>query len=368
MLSFTPTDEQQMLVDAITKFAAADVRACAHDADEDDGFPPEVVQKGWELGILPASIPEEYGGFGEHSAITNVLAAEALAWGDLALALAVMLPATVANPVHFSGTEEQKQNILPQIAAAERLPYFSTALLETGISFDANAPRTTATREGDHYLISGEKCYVPFATEAQMLLVYARDSETGNVDGYLVERGAEGMQFGKREKLMGIRALPTYHAQFNNVRVGAACKLGGEAGTRYQRILSHSRTALAALAVGVARGAFEYARDYAKTRVQFGAPIAHRQSIAFMLAEMAIEVDSARLLTWEAAWKLDQDHGGDYTTESYLAKEYAAKAALFVTDCAVQVLGGHGYIREHPVERWLRNARGFTAFEGLAVI
>ncbi|MCS6872131.1 MAG: acyl-CoA dehydrogenase family protein [Anaerolineae bacterium] len=368
MLSFTPTDEQQMLVDTIMKFAAAEVRPHAHDADEEDAFPPEIIQKGWELGILPASIPEAYGGFGEHSAITNVLAAEALAWGDLALALAVMMPATVANPVHFSGTEEQKQNILPQIAAAERLPYFSAALLEAGISFDPNAPRTTATRENDHYLISGEKCYVPFAPEAQMLLVYARDSETGKVDGYLIERGAEGLDILQREKLMGIRALPTYRVRLNNVRVGAACKLGGEAGTRYQRILSHSRTALAALAVGVARAAYEYARDYAKTRVQFGVPIAQKQSIAFMLAEMAIEVDAARLLTWEAAWKLDTDDNGDYTAESYHAKEYAAKAALFVTDCAVQVLGGHGYIREHPVERWLRNARGFAAFEGLAIV
>jgi alkylation response protein AidB-like acyl-CoA dehydrogenase len=345
MLSFTPTDEQQMLVDAIAKFAVADVRPHAHDADEEDAFPPEIIQKGWELGILPASIPEAYGGFGEHSAVTNVLAAEALAWGDLALALAVMLPATVANPV-----------------------YFSAALLEPSISFDANAPRTTAVREDGHYLINGEKCYVPFAPEAQMLLVYARDSQSGQVDGYLIERGAEGVSIGQREKLMGIRALPTYRVQFNNARVAASHKLGGEAGTRYQRILSHSRTALAALAVGVARAAYEYARDYAKTRVQFGVPVAQKQSIAFMLAEMAIEVDAARLMTWEAAWQLDSDPKGDHTAESYLAKEYAAKAALFVTDCAVQILGGHGYIREHPVERWLRNARGFAAFEGLAVV
>ncbi|PJF35961.1 MAG: acyl-CoA dehydrogenase [Candidatus Thermofonsia Clade 1 bacterium] len=368
MLSFTPTDEQQMLMDAITKLAAADVRAHAHDADEEDAFPPEILQKGWELGILPASIPEAYGGFGEYSALTNVLAAETLAWGDLAWAMAVMLPATVANPVYLSGTEEQKQRILPQIAAAETLPYFSTALLEAGISFDTHALRTIAKREGDHYTISGEKCYVPFAPEAQMLLVYAQDSETGKVDGYLIERGAEGLMVTQREKLMGIRALPTYRVQLNNVRLSAESRLGGEAGTRYERILSHSRTALAALAVGVARAAYEYARDYAKTRVQFGVPIAQKQSIAFMLAEMAIEVDAARMMTWEAAWQLDNDPSGDHTAESYMAKEYAAKAALFVTDCAVQTLGGHGYIREHPVERWLRNARGFTAFEGLASI
>jgi alkylation response protein AidB-like acyl-CoA dehydrogenase len=153
----------------------------------------------------------------------------------------------------------------------------------------------------------------------------------------------------------------------NEVRVAATDRLGGESGTRYERLLSHMRVGLSAMAVGVARGAFEYARDYAKGRVQFGAPVATRQSIAFMLAEMAIEIDAARLMVWEAAWKLDEDSAGDYTAESYLAKEYADKMALAVCDGAVQALGGHGYIREHPVERWLRNARGFAAFEGLAI-
>lgn len=200
------------------------------------------------------------------------------------------------------------------------------------------------------------------------MVVYARDSESGKVDGYLVEGGAEGLQIGERERLMGVRALPMYPITLNNVRIGAGCKLGGEAGTRYQRILSHSRVALAAMAVGVARAAAEYAVDYAKTRVQFGVPIATKQAIAFMLAEMAIEVDAARMLVWEAAWKLDRDSAPDFTPETYLAKEYAAKAALTVTDGAVQTLGGHGYIREHPVERWLRNARGFAMFEGLAIV
>ncbi len=366
MLSFTPTEEQQMLIDAISKYAANDVRKVAHDADEDSKLPADVVRKGWELGILPAAIPEAYGGLGEYSALTNVLAAEELAYGDLSVALALMAPGLVALPVLFSGTEEQKQNILPGVSEATPPP-FTAALIEPGISFDASAPKTRAKRDQDCYLLDGVKCYVPLAADARLMLVYARDAETGKVDGYLVEGGAEGLSIGKREKLMGIRALPTYTIQLSNVRVAAGCKLGGEQGTAYQRILNHSRVALAALAVGVARGAYEYARDYAKERVQFGVPIATKQAIAFMLAEMAIEVDGARLMAWEAAWKLDTNPDADNTADSVLAKEYAADAVLFVADRAVQTLGGHGYIREHPVERWLRNARGFVTFDGLAI-
>lgn len=368
MLSFKPSEEQQMLIDAINKFSVNDVRRIAHEADENSMLPAEIAAKGWGLGTIPASIPEAYGGFGEHSALTNVLAVEELAYGDLAAAMTIMLPATVAYAVHFSGTEEQKQNTLPQIAASDTPTGFTVAILERGISFDPNAPQTTATKNGDAYILNGAKCYVPAAPEARLMVVYARDSESGKVDGYLVEGGVQGLQIGEREHLMGVRALPMHSITLNNVQIGAGCKLGGEAGTRYQRILSHSRVALAAMAVGVARAAVDYAVDYAKTRVQFGVPIATKQAIAFMLAEMAIEVDAARMLVWEAAWHLDRDSDADFTQEAYLAKEYAAKAALAVTDGAVQTLGGHGYIREHPVERWLRNARGFAAFEGLTIV
>jgi alkylation response protein AidB-like acyl-CoA dehydrogenase len=367
MLSFTPTEEQQMLVDAISKYALNDVRKVAHEADEASELPADVVRKGWEIGVLPAGIPEAYGGFGEYSAVTNVLAAEELAYGDLSVAMALMTPGLLALPVQLSGTEEQKQNILPRVAEPTP-PAFTAALLEPGISFDATCVKTTARREDGRYILNGAKCYVPLAADARLMLVYARDTETGQTDGYLVEGGAEGLNIGQREKLMGIRALPTYTVNLSNVSVGAGCKLGGEQGTRYQRILSHSRVALAALAVGVARSAYEYARNYAKERVAFGGPIAQKQSIAFMLAEMAIEVDAARLMAWEAAWQLDTQPDADLTAESTLANEYADKAVMFVTDCAVQILGGHGYIREHPVERWLRNARGFTTFDGMAIV
>ncbi|HVO42412.1 MAG TPA: acyl-CoA dehydrogenase family protein [Aggregatilineales bacterium] len=366
MLSFTPTDEQQMLVKSINEFACSKVRPAAHEADEACELPVALVRTGWEMGVLAASVPEKYGGLGDYSVITNVLAAEEFAYGELALALEVFAPGLVGLPVLISGTDEQKENLLPRLAEPTP-PRLTAALVEPGIHFDAGKLKTSATRNGQHYCLNGAKCMVPLGADAQMILVYAQDTETGMTDGYLVERGADGLTVGEREKLMGIRALPTYALTLGNVRVDAACKLGGQQGTRYARLLSHSRVALAAMAVGVARGALEYARDYAKERVQFGAPIATRQAIAFMLAEMAIEVDATRLMVWEAAWKLDSTPSDDATRESYLAKKYADKAVLMVTDGAVQTLGGHGYIRDHPVERWLRNARGFVTLDGLAM-
>lgn len=367
MLSFAPSEEQHMLVDAITKYALNDVRAVAHEADETSSLPAAVVRKGWDIGLLSAVVPADYGGLGEYSPITNALAAEAFAYGDLAVALAVMAPGLVGLPVLLAGTEEQQRQTLPTLVE-DSAPGFTAALLEPGIAFDPYAPKTTARRESGAYVLDGVKCYVPLAEGARRMLVYARDVETGNVEGFLVDGETDGLAIIDREKLMGVRALPLHRVRLSNVKVSPTCKLGGEQPTAFARLHNHSQVALAAMAVGVARGAFEYARDYAKERVQFGAPIATKQAIAFLLAEMAIEVDAARLMVWEAAWKLETDPEGDSTAESRLAKDYADKAVMMVADSAVQVLGGHGYIREHPVERWLRNARGFATFDGLAII
>jgi alkylation response protein AidB-like acyl-CoA dehydrogenase len=276
-----------------------------------------------------------------------------------------MTPALFATPIILYGTAEQREQFLP-LFLEDQVPHVSAALLEPGVFFDAHALKTTATIEGNKITLNGEKAYVPLGASADWLLVYARDSATNQTDAYLVEAANPGVTVGKREPLMGVRALPTYRVAFVNVEIDAACRLGGAVGSNFDMLIQRSQIALAAMAVGVANAAAEYARDYAKQRIQFGVPIAQKQAIAFMLAEMAIEVDAARLMTWEAAWKIDQ--GQDATKEAYLAKQYADKAAMFVTDSAVQTLGGHGFIREYPVERWLRNARGFTTFHGLAMV
>ncbi len=365
MVSFTPTDDQQLLIDTIHRYATHDLRKVAHEADEASEAPLAVIKSGWQIGLVPSAIPAELGGFGELSAVTGALAAEELAYGDLAIAMHVLAPALLAYPVVLYGTADQREQLLP-LFLEEAFTPATAALLEPGIFFDPYDLKTTATLSQDRVRLNGIKAYVPLAAESQWMLAYARDTESGRVDGYLVERGTPGMVVEKRELLMGLRALPTYRVQFNQVDLPATARLGGAVGINYEALLNRSRVALAAMAVGVARASYEYSRDYAKERVQFGKPIAQNQSIAFLLAEMAMEVDAARLMVWEAAWKLDQ--GEDCTREAYLAKQYADEMALKVCDSGLQVLGGYGFIREYPVERWLRNGRGFPTFDGLAMI
>ncbi len=365
MVSFTPTEDQQLLISTINRYAINDVRKVAHEADEGSTPPMNVVNTGWQIGLVPSAIPEELGGLGEMSALTGVLAAEELAFGDLSVAMHVLTPALLAYPVALYGTAEQREALLPLCLEAEIAP-LTSALLEPGIFFDPYELKTTATHQDGKIQLNGEKAYVPLAEDAQWMLVYARDVESGKVDGYLVEKGTAGVTIQKREQLMGLRALPTYRVSFNNVTLESSARLGGAVGINYEAILNRQRVALTALSVGVARASFEFARDYAKQRVQFGKPIAQNQAIAFLLAEMAIEVDSTRLMAWEAAYKID--NGEDATREAYLAKQYADEMVLKVTDSGVQILGGYGFIREYPAERWLRNGRGFPTFDGLAIV
>lgn len=363
MLDFRPDEEQKMLTDAIMRYATERVRKVFRDAEEDGRIPQGVVKAGWEIGVLPTSIPEAYGGFGEYSSITNVLAAEEFAWGDLAIALQVMVPNLVAVPLMLAGTDAQKEQYLPMFCAAG-MPKVTAALMEPVVRFDPFKLGTTAVSDNNGTILNGTKTVVPLAGEADLILIYA--NEDGKTHAFLVPTGTDGVTVGDKNKLMGIKALPTYMVTLADVHIPAANKLGGAAGIEFSLLLNHSRVALAAVAVGVARAGFEYARDYAKQRVQFGEPIGHRQSIAFMLADMATDIDEARLLVWEAAWMLDQ--GQDATREAALLKQRVDEIVVNVADRALQVLGGYGYIREYPVELWLRNARGFASFDGLAIV
>lgn len=364
MYGFEPTEEQRMLVEAVQRFAEKELREAAHEADEAGELPPALIEKGWELGVLQASIPEGYGGFGERSAVTGALAAEELGWGDLSAGLAVLTPAAYALPILSAGTEEQKQQLIPPVIEAEWKPYVS-AFVEPDFDFYPGEMRTTASPQNGSYVLSGTKALVPYAAQAQSLLVYAL--QDGQVQAFLVPAGTAGLAISEREKLLGIQAVPTYQVHLQDVKLPAEARLGGEGGMNFEPILAASQVAVAALAVGLGRAAYEYARDYAKERVAFGGPIAQKQSIAFTLAEMAIEVEAIRLLAWEAAWMLDAGKEGA-AKAAYLALTGAADMAMLVTDRAVQILGGHGYIREHPVERWMRNARGVASYVGLAMV
>ncbi len=363
MINFELEQEQKMLTEAISRLAQERMRKVFRDADEEGVFPADVIDAGWEIGVLSTSIPEAYGGFGEYSVLTGVLATEAFAWGDLAATLQIMTPNLVAVPLMLCGTEAQKEAHLPLFGEGA-FPYVTAALTEPVIQFDPRKLKATAVLEGDEYVLNGVKSFSPLADKAETYLIYA--NEGGQTQAFFVPAGTAGLTVSAREKLMGVRALPTFQIKLENVHIPAVNKLGGSEGINFGLILNHSRVALGAAAVGMAKAAFEYARDYAKERVQFGEPIAHRQSIAFMLAEMAMDIDAARLLVWEAAWQLDQ--GKDATQATAVMKYYVDDMVMSVCDRALQTLGGYGYIREYPVELWLRNARAFATFDGMAIV
>ncbi|MEM7347926.1 MAG: acyl-CoA dehydrogenase family protein [Chloroflexota bacterium] len=363
MLNFELSEEQTMLVDAINRFATERVRKVYRDADETSSPPEDVVQIGWEIGVLPTTIPEQYGGFGEYSLVTGALAIEAFAHGDLSIAMNILASNAVAVPIMLAGTDAQQAHYLPLFCDTQR-PNITVAITEPRIQYDPRNLGTTATADGDHYLLNGQKCMVTLADQADKLLVYAKEND--KTQAFFVSSDTAGLILGEREKLMGLRSLPTHRVTFDNCRIPTENKLGGEAGIDIDTILTHSRIAQGAAAVGLAQGAHEYAIEYAKNREQFGEPIAHRQSIAFMLADMAMDISSTRLMVWEAAWLLDQ--GQSALQETTVLKQYSDDMVLRVADQALQTLGGHGYIREYPVELWFRNARSFVNLDGLLMV
>jgi len=361
MIDFQPTDEQQLVIDTVRDFAAKEIRPKARECDESKQLPEKVIAQAHELGLVANALPESAGGGGERSAVTGALVAEELAFADLSIALAILSPALCAFPIAEFGTEEQRKG-LARFAGPRFVPG-SLAWVEPRFDSDPFRPQTTARRDGSAYVLDGAKCFVPWLEGTDSVLVVA--AEGGTPQAFLVSRTAAGLS-AEPERNMGVLALPTAELQLAGVRVPASAKLGGDAGADLRRVLNQGRVALAAMAVGVARAAFEVARDYAKERQVFGVPVATKQAIAFKLADMAIEIDGARLLAWEAAWKLDR--GEDATREALLAKRQAQRVALEVADGAVQVFGGHGYIRDYLPEMHLRNARGFSCFEALALV
>jgi acyl-CoA dehydrogenase len=364
MISFSPTEEQQMIVSMAKQFANDEMRKIYRQCDENSAIPETIIDTAWRMGFTSSSIPEDCGGpGGDRSAITGSLIAEELAWGDLSMAMHILCPALFAYPVLEMGTETQRSKYLP-LFCGEKYKAATAALTEPRFGFDPCSLSTVARLDGNEYVLNGQKCYVPLAAEADWLLIYA--AENGTSQAFVVEKRAKGLEVGEREKNMGIRALATYEISLIDCRIPKENRLGGQKGHDFNRIMNRSRVALSAMAVGVAKAAMEYSRDYAKERVAFGEPIASRQAIAFMLAEMAIEIDATRLMTWEAAWKLDRNE--EATKEASLTKAYADDMVLMATDRGVQILGGHGYVREHPVELWLRNGRGFATFDGMAIV
>ncbi len=363
MIEFEPSEEQQLIIETVRQFAANEVREKARSADEAGALPADVLAQAHELGLVANAVPEAFGGGGERSAVTGVLVAEELAWGDLSIALGILSPSLLALPLLDFGTEAQRAAWLPRVTGPHFVPG-ALAAVEPRVESDPLQPKTTARRDGGDYVLDGEKCLVPWLDGGEVVLVLA-DEGDAPPQAFLVPRDAAGLR-AESDTWMGIKALPTAALRLDGVRVPADARLGGEAGADVARLVDRGRVGLAAMAVGVSRAAFEVARDYAKEREVFGSPVATKQAIAFKLADMAIEIDAARLLVWEAAWRLDR--GEDARRETALALQQVRRVSLEVADGAVQVLGGHGYTREYLPEMHLRNARGFAVFEALTLV
>lgn len=364
MISFGMSEEQQLIRDAMREFAADAIRPIARECDEAGEIPADYLDTVWTLGLTSTQIPEEYGGAGEERApITNVILLEELAFGDSALAIAALAPSLFANAILDHGTEDQKKTYLP-LFCGESFVTGSLAVSEPGALSDASTPRTVAEAKGDAFILSGRKTMVVFGDRASHFLVTAQLGD--DLAAFIVPRDAAGLEVSEPEKTMGLRGLTTTGLELKRVEVPADALLGGAQGADVQQILNTSRVGLSAVMLGLSRAVLEYCVPYAKDRVAFDEPIAKKQSIAFRLAEMHIEQHAMRLLVWRAANSLE--HGEDATQAAWHARSYAAEKSMWIADNGVQILGGHGYIREHPVEMWFRDARTLGVLDGMVAI
>jgi alkylation response protein AidB-like acyl-CoA dehydrogenase len=363
-ISFTLTAEQRELRDLAHAFAGKELRPVAAEWDERDDFPPDLLAKAARLGLTATRIPREYGG-AEVNAVTAAIVAEELSWGCAGLAATIGATQFPVRPLVRFGTEEQRERYLPRLASEGGcLAAFATT--EPHAGSDIGAMRTTARRDGDFWVLNGEKCYVTNGGIAEVTLVFAR-SEAG-ISAFLVERDDPGVAAGRKERKLGLRSSHTGSIVLDGARVPADRLLGedGEGFVVAMDFFEHSRPQVAAGAVGVARAAFEYATEYAREREAFGKPILSKQGVSFKLADMAMEIEAARLLTWRACAALDA--GEDAGLLGSYAKAFAADTAMRVATDAVQVLGGAGIVLDHPVEKWLRDAKVFQIVEGTSEI
>jgi len=355
----TPTEDEQMLVDVVTELAAEVVRPAAADADVACATPDEVLTAANEIGLPLLGVPEALGGISEERAVmAGTLVAEALAKGDLGIAVATLAPGAVATAIATWGTDEQQQTYLPAFTGAD-VAAAALALTEPRPLFDALDPATEARREGDDLVLDGVKSMVPRGADAELFVVGAR------LDGHpvlvIVESGADGLSV-EADPSMGVRAASLTTLTLDGVRVPAANLLGSDDGTTYAECVRLSRLAWCALSVGVGQAVLDYVTPYVKEREAFGEPIAHRQSVAFMVANIAIELQGMRLLTWKAAARAAA--GKDAAREIGLARKLCSDKGMQIGLDGVQLLGGHGFVKEHPVERWYRDLRAISIMEG----
>ncbi len=367
-IGFSLTDEQKQLQETARKFAAEVIRPVAPHHDRTEEFPEKVLRKAHELGLINLIIPEQYGGLGL-SAVDGVVMTEEAAWGCAGMATSIMANDLALSPIVLDASEEQKEEWLPKFTKEYRLASF--CLSEPGAGSDVAGMTTTARRDGDYYILNGAKQWITNATYADQFTVFAtldKSQRHKALAAFIVPRDTPGITVGKPEDKMGQRASNTAPVIFEDVKVPVRNRIGeeGQGFMIAMRTLDKSRPMVAALCVGLARAAMEYAMDYANERKQFNQPIANFQAIQFLIANMAMKTEASRLLTWQAAWALDA--GIRSTLYSSYAKSFAADTCMEVTTDAVQVYGGYGYTKEYPVEKLMRDAKLMQIYEGTAQV
>jgi hypothetical protein len=360
-----------MLVGVVREFASERIRPAAADADRAGLTPDELILTAAELGIWQTSIPESLGGFSEHrSAMTNLLLTEALAVGDLSLAVACLAPAAVSTALSLWGDAEQQSTYLSTFAG-DNPPRAALAISEPHPLFDPFSLKTRAVRTPHGYRLDGVKSLVPAPGRAELFIVAAGIDDEGAGDGreasalFLVESGTTGLQV-RAEPAMGLRAAETGQLHLSDVRLPATARIGTTTDNPYAECVRRARLAWCGLAVGTAQAVLDYVVPYVNQREAFGEPISHRQGVAFTVADMATELAGMRLTTYRAAAQVDS--GLDFARQTAMARRLCGDHAMAIGSDGVQMLGGHGYVKEHPVERWYRDLRAVALAEGLVLI
>src|SRR5215217_5485674 len=366
LFDLTPTDEQQMLRDSFKQFGTERLRTAAPQADADAKAPADLMAQSSELGITMLGVPEEMGGvFDERSSITSVLVAETLAHGDLSLAVAALAPAAVSTAIGLWGDGEQQARYLPPFVG-EDVPAAALAIIEPKPLFDPLDLDTKAEPSEDGgFTISGTKSLVPRAGEAELFVVAANVAGGKGPGLFIVESGTEGV-YTEDDPGMGLRAAGTKKLLLQDVKVGKDSILSAGAAEVYRECIQRSRLAWCAVAVGTSQAVLDYVIPYTNERVAFGEPISNRQAVAFMVADIGIELEGMRLATYRAASRADQ--GKEFARETTLARILCGERGMKIGSDGVGLLGGHGFVKEHPVERWYRDLRAAGLMEGALLV
>jgi alkylation response protein AidB-like acyl-CoA dehydrogenase len=364
LFDIAPDDEQQMFQEAVRDFAEAKVRPAAQEADAERKTPAELLGQANELGVNMLGIPEELGGvMQEQAATTAALVGEALAHGDMGIAYTALAPGAVATAIGHWGTAEQEATYLPAFGG-EDVPAAALALLEPRPLFDPLRLETKAGRDGQDWVLSGAKSLVARAAECELFVVAAEAEDVGPAL-FVIESGAKGLSV-QDEPAMGLRPAATGRLLIEDVRLSGGALLGEGRREDYVECVQRARIAWSALAVGAAQAVLDYVIPYVNERTAFGEPIANRQAVAFGVSDIGIESSGMRLAVYRAASRADQ--GEDFGREAALARRLCAAKGMAIGSEGVQLLGGHGFVKEHPVERWYRDLRAAGVMEGALLV